>query len=53
MDNVPHCTCIYLGKMSRKQATMIGFGINSILAKFNTLNYCVGAVENEDIYAGA
>ena len=29
---------------------MIGFGINSILAKFSTLNYFVGAVKNEDIY---
>ena len=41
------------GKISRKQATMVGFGINSIPAKFNTLNYCVGAVENEDIYVRA
>ena len=41
------------GKISKKQATMIGFGINFIPAKFNTLNYCVGAVENEDIYTRA
>ena len=41
------------GKISKKQVTMIGFGINSIPAKFNTLNYCVSAVENEDIYIRA
>jgi hypothetical protein len=29
------------GKISKKQVTMISFGINSIPAKFNTLNYCV------------
>ncbi len=41
------------GEISRKQATMVSFGINSIRAKYNTLNYCVGAVENQDIYARA
>jgi hypothetical protein len=41
------------GKISRKQATMISFGINSIPAKYNTINYCVGAVENQDIYTRA
>ena len=38
------------GKISNKQVTMVSFGINSIPAKFNTLNYCIGPVENGDIY---
>ena len=29
---------------------MVSFGINSIPAKFNTLNYCIGPVENGDLY---
>ncbi len=32
---------------------MISFGVNSISAKFNTLNYCVDAVENQDIFTRA
>ena len=38
------------GKISEKQATMISFCINSIPVKYNTMNYCIGAVENEDIF---
>ena len=37
------------GKISAKQVTMISFGINSVPAKYNTLNYCVGAVEKEEL----
>ena len=47
----PNCLCgDGTGKISSKQVTMVSFGINSIPAKFNTLNYCVGPVENADIY---
>jgi hypothetical protein len=38
------------GKVSKYQVTMVSFGINSIPAKFNTLNYCIGPVENCDIF---
>ena len=41
------------GKISKKQCTMISFGINSVPAKYNTLNYCVSAVENEDLFKKA
>ena len=37
------------GKISKKQVTMISFGIKSVLAKYNTLNYCVGAVKDVDL----
>jgi hypothetical protein len=29
---------------------MLSFGITSIPAQFNTLNYCIGPVENCDLY---
>jgi hypothetical protein len=29
---------------------MVSFGINSIPAKFNTLNYCIRPVENGDLF---
>jgi hypothetical protein len=38
------------GKVSKYQVTMVSFGITSIPAKFNTLNYCIGPVENCDLY---
>jgi hypothetical protein len=38
------------GKVSNKQVTMVSFGINSIPAKFNTLNYYIGPVENGDLF---
>ncbi len=38
------------GKLSRRQATMLSFGITSIPGQFNTLNYCLGPVENCDLY---
>jgi len=38
------------GKLSRHEATMLSFGITSIPAQFNTLNYCLGPVENCDLY---
>ena len=37
-------------KICNKQVTMVSFGINSIPANFNTVNYCVVPVENADIY---
>ena len=39
------------GKLSKFQVTMVSFGITSIPAKFNTLNYCIGPVENCDLYS--
>ena len=38
------------GKVSKYQVTMVSLGITSIPAKFNTLNYCIGPVENCDLY---
>ena len=38
------------GKVSKYQVTMVSFGVTSIPAKFNTLNYCIGPVENCDLY---
>jgi hypothetical protein len=38
------------GKVSKYQVTMVSFGITSIPAKFNTLNYCIGPVENCDLF---
>jgi hypothetical protein len=38
------------GKVSKYQVTMVSVGITSIPAKFSTLNYCIGPVENCDIY---
>lgn len=32
---------------------MVSFGITSIPARFNTLNYCIGPVENCDLYVQA
>ncbi len=37
-------------KVSKYQVMMVSFGINSIPAKLNTLNYCIGSVENCDIF---
>ena len=41
------------GKVSKRQVTMVSLGINSIPAKFNTLNYCIGPVENQDLFTQA
>jgi len=41
------------GKVSRHQVTMVSLGINSIPAKFNALNFCIGPVENQDLFTRA
>ena len=47
----PNCLCgDGTGKVSKHQVTMVSFGITSIPARFNTLNYCIGPVENCDLY---
>ena len=38
------------GKVSKYQVTMVSFGITSIPARLNTLNYCKGPVENCGLY---
>jgi hypothetical protein len=39
------------GRLCSKQITLISLGVNSIPAKFNTLNYCIGPVENMDMFS--
>jgi hypothetical protein len=39
------------GRVSCKKVTMDSFSVNSIPATFNTLNYCIGQIENKDIYS--
>jgi hypothetical protein len=41
------------GRLCSKQITLVSLGVNSIPAKFNTLNYCIGPVENQDLYSQA
>ena len=38
------------GRLCSKQITLISLGVNSIPARFNTLNYCIGPVENQDLF---
>ncbi len=38
-----------LSKQLKHQVMMVSFGINSIPAKFNRLNHCIGPVENIDL----
>jgi hypothetical protein len=38
------------GRVSSKKVTMVSFGVNSIHAKFNTLDSGIGPVENKYLY---
>ena len=39
------------GRLCCKQITPVSFGVNSIPAKYNTLIYCIGPIENQDLYS--
>jgi hypothetical protein len=39
------------GRLCSKQITLISLSVNSITAKYKTLNYCIGPVENMDLFS--
>ncbi len=48
----PVCmSCNGTGRLCSKQINFVSLGVNSIPAKYNTLNYCIGPVENMVLFS--